>query len=121
MPFVPFILNFARTLSWKGWLTVVAVAIIVALLGTMAVNKVVDHFNDDKQVQENNEDRELREDLSVKRDDTNTKINDEERKTNEVLNKLPDGKPSPRRLSRACRELRDGGHVPLPASCGPAT
>jgi demethoxyubiquinone hydroxylase (CLK1/Coq7/Cat5 family) len=120
MPFL--ILNFVKNLTWKGWLAVAAVAVITAILSTMAVNKVIDHFSDNKQVQVNNEDRELREELSVKREDTNTKINTEERQTNEVLAKLPDEKPSARRLARACDELRrNGGHEPLPVACRSAT
>lgn len=116
-----FLLNFVRTLSWKGWLAVAAVAVLVAIFTTMTVNNIIDHFSDDKQVQVNNKDRELREELSVKREDTNNKINEEERKTNEVLDKLPDAKPSDRRRERACRELRDSGYEPLPVSCRSAT
>jgi hypothetical protein len=117
-----FVLNFVRTLSWKGWLGVAAIAVIVALLGTLAVNKVIDNWGDNKQVQVNNEDRKLRDDLSMKREETNTNINTEERKTNEVLDKLPDAKPSDRRLARACRELRaDNRHSELPVACRSAT
>ncbi len=116
------ILSFIKSLTWKGWLAVAAITMIGAILTTMAVNKVMDNWGDNKQIQENNEDRALREDLAIKREDTNTKINDEVRKTNEVLDKLPDAVPSDRRLARACRELRaNGGHEPLPAACGPAT
>lgn len=113
-------MSFVKNLTWKGWLAVGAVAIILALLTTLAVNKVIDRWGDNKQITENNEDRALREDLSVKRTETNAQIITEERKLNEILDKLPDAVPSDRRLARACNELRsDSRHVVLPAACGP--
>lgn len=115
------ILSFARNLTWKGWFTVAVVAGVLALLTTLAVNKVIDNLGDNAQVRSNNEDRELRDDLSKKRTKTETKINTDERLLNEELAKIPDAVPSDRRLLRACRELQNDGHVVLPASCGPYT
>jgi hypothetical protein len=115
------LIGFARGLTWKGWLAVAAVAAVVAILSTIAVGSIIDHFSDDKVVRENNKDRELREELSVQRAESETKITTEERQLNEELAKLPDAIPSDRRLLRACRELRDDGHSVLPSECGSAT
>lgn len=110
-----------RTLPWQSWLWVLAIGVVATILITSGVNKVIDHFNDNRQVQENNKDRELREELSVKRSESETKINNEERELNAELAKLPDAMPSDRRLARACRELRNDGHVELPVACRSAS
>lgn len=115
------IIGLARGLTWKGWVAVAVVAAIVAILSTLAVGSVIDHFSDNQVVRENNEDRELREDLSVQRAESEAQITTEERQLNEELAKLPDAMPSDRRLLRACRELRNDGHSILPPECGPAT
>ncbi len=113
------VLNFIKNLTWKGWLAVAAILCILVLMGTCAVNKVVDQFGDNRQVTENNKDRDLREDLSVKRQDNVTTVINAERKLNETLDQIPDGVPSARRLARACHELRSDGYEPLPVACRP--
>lgn len=113
------VINFVKNLTPKGWLVVVLLAVAVLALGTCAVQKVTDHFDRNNAVKVNNEDRELREDLSVKRQETEQAITSNERVLNEALNKLPDDVPSARRIARACHELRNDGHVVLPAECGP--
>jgi len=113
------ILNYVKKLSWQNWLMIAALLVVLTLVGTCTTNKVIDWFGDNKQVQENNKDRELRENLSVNRLETETKISNEERQLNAELAKIPDGVPSARRLARACNELRDRGYVPLPTECRP--
>ena len=115
------IINVVRGLTWKGWLAVVIIAAVVVILSTLAVGSAINHFSDNKVVRENNEDRKLREDLSVQRAESEAQITTEERQLNEELAKLPDAMPSDRRLLRACRELRNDGHSVLPPECGAAT
>lgn len=113
--------NFMKGLGWKDWIMVVALGLILVLITTCTVDNITDHIGQNRQVEANNEDREIREDLSVKRQETEAQITESERKLNEELAKLPDAVPSPRRLARACGELRDRGYQPLPASCGSGT
>lgn len=115
------LVNFAKNLTWKGWLIVAAVAALMAIFSTLTIGSIIDRFSDNQIVKENNQDRKLREKISEKRQETETQITESERQTNEVLAQLPDAKPSPRRIARVCNELRNRPNVELPAECRPTT
>lgn len=110
-------LNLIQNLTWKGWLVVIPLIVILVVLAQCSVNKALNGFGERKQIEQNNEDRNLREKLAEKRQASETKISTEEKLLNAELAKLPDNIPSDRRIARACFELRNYEHVQLPPEC----
>lgn len=113
------VVNFVQNLTWKGWILVIPLIVVLVLLGQCSVNKALNSFGERKQIEQNNEDRDLREKLAVKRQESETQISTEEKLLNAELAKLPDEMPSDRRIARACHELRNDKHIELPAVCRP--
>jgi len=113
------VLDFARKMTRTQWLIAALLALVVIVLSTCAVQKVQGHFDRNNAVTVNNRDRDLREDLSVKRQDKELEIVAARKELDDTLEKLPDAVPSNRRLARACLELRNDGYVALPPECGP--
>ena len=111
--------RFVTKMKPVHWAVVILLFVVLLLIGTCTERAIRGAFDRNNAVKVNNKDRVIREDLSVDRQKSETALVANEAKLNETLAEIPTSVPSPRRLARACHELRSDGYVELPPACRP--
>lgn len=111
--------TFVRNIRPSGWLVILALVVTMASISYCTTKTIRNHLDKREAVKSGNADRELREGIAAHRQANESSIVATEKELNNELATLPDSLPSQRRLARACLELRNDGHLTLPAECGP--
>ena len=111
--------TYLRSLSPLSW-ALIAIAALLLLWGSVsAISAVRHHFEGQSAQRAQNEDIRARETAAEQRVEDAVVLDQNQDNLSNVIESIPDGKPSVVRLAIACQRLCNNGREHLPPSCGP--
>ena len=110
---------FLKGLSPLSW-ALIAIAALLLLWGSVSAISAVRHYFEGQSAQRaQNQDIRARETAAEKRVEDAAILDQNQDNLSNVIQPIPDGKPSAVRLAIACQRLCNSGREQLPPSCGP--